>query len=154
MNRIARTLFAGVALLWLGGPAVAQDYQAALAEIEATFGFVPGFIQVLPVDTVPGAWAELKALEVSETTALDARTKALISIAVAAQIPCQYCVWIDTQTAIVNGATDQEIREAVAMAALTRHWSTIFHGNQIDFEAFKEEFRGLAEAATAARATR
>ena len=39
-----------------------------------------------------------------------------------------------------HGASDREIAEAVAQAALTRHWSTMMNGLQIDFEAFKAEF--------------
>ena len=34
------------------------------------------------------------------------------------------------------------IPEAVAQAGLTRHWSAILNGLQIDFEAFKTEFGG------------
>lgn len=33
------------------------------------------------------------------------------------------------------------------MAALTRHWSTVFHGNQVDIESFKAEFAEIAKAA-------
>jgi len=40
------------------------------------------------------------------------------------------------------GATDAEIAEAVAHAGLTRHWSAILNGMQIDFESFKAEFGG------------
>ena len=88
---------------------------------------------------IAGAWALTRDLEFSETTALAPKTKALISLAVAAQIPCQYCIWADTNGAKAAGATDEEIAEAVGMAAHTRHWSTIFNGLQIDFEQFKAE---------------
>lgn len=79
---------------------------------------------------------------------MPAKTKALISLAVAAQIPCTYCIWADTQSARLAGATDEEIREAVAMAALTRHWSTVFNGMQVDFETFKKELGGEMSAAS------
>ena len=64
----------------------------------------------------------------------------LVNIAVGAQIPCRYCVHADTLAARQHGASDREIAEAVAQAALTRHWSTMMNGLQIDFEAFKAEF--------------
>jgi hypothetical protein len=35
----------------------------------------------------------------------------------------------------------------VAMAALTRHWSTVFNGMQVDFETFKKELGGEMSAA-------
>jgi len=38
-----------------------------------------------------------------------------------------------------NGATDEEIREAVAMAAISRHWSTVLNGMQVDLNAFKSD---------------
>jgi alkylhydroperoxidase/carboxymuconolactone decarboxylase family protein YurZ len=39
----------------------------------------------------------------------------------------------------VYGATDEEIQEAVAQGAQTRHWSMIVQGNQTDLEAWKSE---------------
>lgn len=45
----------------------------------------------------------------------------------------------DTAVAKANGATDEEIREAVAMAAITRHWSTVLNGMQVDLPTFKSE---------------
>ena len=57
----------------------------------------------------------------------------------AAQIPCHYCVYFHTAAAKANGATEEEIREAVAMAAIVRHWSTVLNGMQVDLDAFKRE---------------
>ena len=137
---------AGLAVASVPRIAVAEDkaaIQATLKDIEQTFGTVPGFIKKFPPAALPGAWQELKAIELSDDTALPPKTKSLISLAVAAQIPCQYCVWIDTLSAKAAGATEAEIREAVTMAALTRHWSTIFNGLQVDMTEFKHDFAGL-----------
>lgn len=128
----------------------AMSAEATLADIEKTWGFVPGFVKAFPPSALPGAWAELKALE-GENTALSAKEKALIAVGVAAQVPCQYCVWLDTRSAYLAGATDQEVQEAVAMAAIVRHWSTVLHGNQIDFETLKQEFAEFDKAAMAMR---
>ncbi|AMS43431.1 alkylhydroperoxidase [Aminobacter sp. Y103A] len=65
----------------------------------------------------------------------------------AAQIPCSHCIWADTESAKQAGASPEEIQEAVAMAALTRHWSTIFNGMQVDFETFKKDLGGEKSAA-------
>ena len=110
------------------------------AEIEEVFGFVPTFMREYPEHGIRGAWILTRDLELSDQTALSPKVKSLINIAVGAQIPCQYCVFADTQAAIAAGATEDEIREAVAQAALTRHWSTVLNGLQIDFEDFKAEF--------------
>ncbi len=123
-------------------PALADDYDATIKDIQSTMGGVPSFVKQFPKAGLPGAWAEIKAIELNDKTALPPKVKSLISLAVAAQIPCNYCIWSDTQDAKRAGATDQEISEAVAMAALTRHWSTIFNGMQVDFDTFKKEMGG------------
>lgn len=116
--------------------------QATYDDIQKTFGSVPSFIKLLPKAAVAGAWQETKDLEFSDKTALPPKTKALIALAVAAQIPCDYCIWADTQSAKQLGATNEEIGEAVALAALTRHWSTLFNGLQVDFDQFKKDMGG------------
>jgi AhpD family alkylhydroperoxidase len=113
-----------------------------LKDVETTFGGVPTFVTKVAKSALPGFWTLEKGLELNESTALDAKTKALISLAVASQIPCQYCVWADTNTLRQMGATDEEIAEAVAMAGLTRFASAQFYGLQIDFEQFKAEMGG------------
>jgi AhpD family alkylhydroperoxidase len=62
-----------------------------------------------------------------------------MGLAVASQIPCHYCVYFHTAAARANGATDEELREAIAMAAIVRHWSTVLNGMQVDFVSFKQE---------------
>ncbi len=42
----------------------------------------------------------------------------------------------------MNGATEAEVREAVAASAHVRHWSTVLNGMAYDFEAFKAEIDG------------
>ena len=121
-------------------PDAAAD--AAYAEIEATFGKVPEFVKLFPKAAVAGAWAEVRDLEFSDKTALSPKEKSLISLAVSAQIPCHYCVWEDTKSARDAGASDEEIAEAVAMAAVTRHWSTFFNGMALDFDQFKADLGG------------
>jgi len=110
-------------------------------DIEATLGMTPTFMQIYPKQGIAGAWAMTKGLEM-EKGALEPKVKSLINIAVAAQIPCRYCVWLDTKMAREQGATDAEIAEAVAQAGLTRHWSAVLNGMQVDFETFKAEFGG------------
>ncbi|MGV0912388.1 carboxymuconolactone decarboxylase family protein [Martelella sp. FOR1707] len=120
----------------------APDVEAVYDEILKTYGVVPTFMKVYPKHGIAAAWALTRDIEVNENTALSAKTKSLINIAVAAQIPCRYCVWVDSVAAKQLGASQQEIAEAVAQAALTRHWSTVLNGMQIDFEEFKAEFGG------------
>lgn len=111
-------------------------------DIEATLGVVPTHVHAYPPSAVAGAWAMTKGLLFDESNSLEPKVKSLINLAVAAQIPCQYCIWLETKTARAQGATDAEVAEAVAQAAYVRHWSTVINGLQIDFETFKTEFGG------------
>lgn len=112
--------------------------KAVYEDIQKTFGAVPTFVKQIPTAALAGFWQEEKDLELSDKTALSPKVKTLISLAVAAQIPCTYCIAADTATAKQLGATDQEIGEAVAMAGLTRNASTMFNGLQVDLEVFKK----------------
>lgn len=130
--------------LAVAAPAVAfaGDVEATRTDIAATLGGVPSFIDSVAKAALPGLWESTKALQFSDDTALDMKAKALISLAVSAQIPCACCVWMDTNSARAAGATDEEIAEAVAVSAQTRAWSTVFHGMQVDLETFKAELGG------------
>jgi len=136
-------------------PAYAEDASSAAAykDIEQTLGSVPGMFKAFPESGIAGAWAEFKSLQLNPNTALDGKTKELLGIAVSAQIPCQYCIYFHTAAAKLNGATDQEIQEAVAMAAIVRHWSTVLNGMQVDLATFQQETDTiLARAAEMAKA--
>ena len=122
-------------------PASAQtaQAQATYQDIEKTLGFVPGFFRQMPESAIPGAWGEMKGFQLNPNTRLNGKTKELIGLAVAAQIPCQYCIYFHTAAAKANGATDEEIKEAVAMAGVVRHWSTVLNGNQVDLDSFRHD---------------
>jgi AhpD family alkylhydroperoxidase len=124
-------------------PGLAQDSKSAAEttyrDIQQTLGSVPGFFKQFPEVGIAGAWAEFKTLQLNPDTKLSGKMKELIGLAVSAQIPCQYCIYFHTAAAKANGATDEEVREAVAMAAVVRHWSTVLNGMQVDLVAFKGE---------------
>ncbi|TPL05035.1 MULTISPECIES: carboxymuconolactone decarboxylase family protein [unclassified Mesorhizobium] len=139
-RKIGLLAFAAGALLAIT-PAHAEDASAAAAykDIQATLGSVPDMFKTLPDVAVAGAWAEIKGVQLNPNTALDGKTKELMGLAVAAQIPCQYCIYFHTEAAKLNGASDEEIKEAVAMAAIVRHWSTMLNGSQVDLATFKKQ---------------
>ena len=139
----ARSLLAASALaltvLVNASPAPAGDASATYQDIEKTLGMVPGFFKVFPQSGIAGAWDEFKTIQLNPNTALDGKTKQLIGLAVAAQIPCQYCIYFHASAAKANGASQEEIAEAVAMAAMTRHWSTVLNGMEVDLGSFKKD---------------
>ncbi len=144
-NTFAIAAITAATLLSAGSFAAAQELPSVentYKDIEATFGVVPSHIKTYPKSAVAGAWAMTKGLLTDKNNALEPKVKSLINLAVAAQIPCQYCTWVETKFAKAQGATDEEVAEAVAQAAYVRHWSTVLNGMQIDFETFKTEFGG------------
>jgi AhpD family alkylhydroperoxidase len=119
-------------------PVTAKKNEAVLKDIETTLGFVPGFIKSASDALLPSLWLALKDVQMGET-ALDGKTKELIGLAVAAQIPCEYCVYFHTEAARANGANEQQIKEAIAMASVTRMASTVLNGSQVDVAQFKKD---------------
>ena len=126
----------------LGALAVADEHppeaQAAYQEMKAMFGVVPTFMKQFPEEAVAAAWDEMKGIQLAEG-ALGGKAKELIGLAVAAQIPCRYCIYFHTQAAKLHGASDREVKEAIVLAALTRHWSTFLNGVAADDAKFRAE---------------
>lgn len=113
------------------------------AAVNATAGEPPKFFQDTYPEYALKSALEARAILEGEGAELDAKTRQLIALGVAAQIPCAYCVYAHTKKARAAGATEGEIREAVATAATVRQWSTVLNGMAYDFEAFTEEVDGM-----------
>ena len=120
----------------------AQDNEAfkkAKNEIEQTFGTFPSWFEAYPEYALPEAWELYKTLKGPKSN-ISSKNAELIQLAVSSQIPCVYCVYFHRISAKAFGATDQEINEAMALGAETRHWSMILQGSGISFDDFKVEF--------------
>jgi len=120
---------------------------ATLKEIEGTMGFVPQFVRAIPAALLPSWWQTAKDFEMNPTTALDGKTKELIGLAVAAQVPCEYCIIYHTEAARMAGASEEQIKEAVAMSAITRESSTLLNGLQVDKVQFRKDLDKLMAGA-------
>ena len=116
----------------------------AETEMKEAFGTVPAMFKVYPNHMRASAWEWFKSAD-SPDAAIPAKYSELISLGVASQIPCSYCVYAHTTMAKMLGATDEEIQEAVASAANTRHWSTVLNGAGVEFEEFKAEWDKILE---------
>jgi len=142
-----RVMTVCVAVLLLSTSLLAQESQMeankmAEAEMEATFGTVPVMFKVYPDHLRASAWDWFKAT-MSPDAALPAKYSELVALGVAAQIPCDYCVYAHTTMAKMHGATDAEIQAAVASAANTRHWSTVLNGTDVSLDEFRKEWDGI-----------
>ena len=95
--------------------------------------------QVFTGQELEAAWQEYQTVYRNPDAALDGKTKQLIALAVAAQIPCQYCTLGHTMAAEKAGASEAELKEAVAVAAQVRKLSTMLNGLQYDMDKFRAE---------------
>jgi AhpD family alkylhydroperoxidase len=139
-------------LLCLGSGSVHADSknsaaEAARSDIAKTLGFVPHFFQVMADAAVSGAWGEMKGLQLNPNSSLPGKTKELIGLGVAAQVPCRYCVFAHTEFAKLNGASEAELAEAVAVAGLARQFSAYTNGMQVDESAFRADLKRMADNA-------
>jgi AhpD family alkylhydroperoxidase len=151
--RLLRNVFAiSLSTIIISTSLIAQESHdhatmKAEAEMKETFGTVPIMFKVYPEHMRASAWEWFKSVG-SPESAIPAKYSELISLGVASQIPCDYCVYAHTTMAKMHGATEEEIRNAVANASETRHWSTVLNGAAVDFEEFKAEWDGILEYVT------
>ncbi len=139
MNKLL-TMISAVALLTAiaGSAAYAQEQTPAEVCAEATkmFGASLPELELYPDSGVVGVWTWMKDVEDGKG-ALSPKVRELIGLAVASQIPCEFCIHYHRKAASAQGATEQELREASAVAAYTRHWSTMLYGTQVDLDEYK-----------------
>ena len=101
------------------------------------------FKQTLPEQALKQHW-DLQLAVTNPKGALEGKTKQLIALGVAAQIPCVYCVYGHAKLAKAAGATDAQIKEAIATAALVRFNSTMLQGSGYDLQKFQQEVDRLS----------
>jgi len=99
----------------------------------------PDYFRTTIPPTVLGPLLEGYGALSGESAALEPKVRELIALAVAAQIPCTYCVHAHAANAKASGATEEEVLAAVATAGYVRLFSTALHGSEYDFDAFVAE---------------
>jgi len=69
--------------------------------------------------------------EVFKPGALSAREKSLIALAVSHALQCPYCIDAYTSGSIKTGADEEQMMEAIHVAAAIRGGSSLVHGVQM-----------------------
>lgn len=118
--------------------------QEVYREIEDTFGLVPTFLKLLPDSSLELEWQLFKRTQLEEGP-IPQKYRELIGIALSGVMKCRYCALFHTEAAMLNGATQAEIEDAVHFAKASAGWSTYLNGLQIDFDQFEEEMRQASE---------
>jgi AhpD family alkylhydroperoxidase len=118
----------------------ADDFSAAYQDITETFGSFPGFFWLFPRDQLAETWDAFTALQMNPDIVVDARTRELIGVAVASQGgSCRSCVYFHAAAALANGASREEIREAVSIGVATQRLDAAISEAGSDLAAFKRE---------------
>jgi AhpD family alkylhydroperoxidase len=153
LNVLKSAVLSVVAITALAVPVMARaqtprspQAQAAFADVKKTLGVVPAFIREMPDENVAPFWDQLKTLQLNPKTALSGKTKELIGLAVAAQIPCRYCIYAHAEFAKLNGASERELREAIATAGIAREMSALTNGQSPDTHTPEGKASGEAQA--------
>lgn len=120
------------------------EYENTLEDIEETIGIVPGFMKALPKEVLVQEWPLFKKYNFEET-AIPAKYRELMGLAIAANLKCPYCQLFHKGAAAMNGATEEEFAETVFLASYTSRWSAIIHAQNYDYQKFKEEFEQIGE---------
>ncbi len=117
-----------------------QVYQ----EIEETLGLVPTFMKSIPESSLELEWQLMKQVQFEEGP-IPNKYRELMGVAIAAVTKCRYCAFFHTEIAKLNGATKEEIEDAVHFAKSSAGWSAYLNGLQFDFDQFKKEVLQVCE---------
>jgi len=112
--------------------------QQVYEEIKGMFGLVPTFFKSIPDSSLEPEWQLMKQTQF-EDGPISGKYRHLIGVGISAALRCRYCSLFHTEAARLNGATDEEIQDAVHFAKTTASWTTYVNGMQTDFDQFKKE---------------
>ena len=99
------------------------------------------FIELHPKAVQPAADAYYKAVEEKVFNgAIPLKYPQLVALSASVAMKCEYCVPAHTSFAIAAGATEEEIKTAVAIAADVALNSSMLYGTQFDMEEFLKMF--------------
>jgi AhpD family alkylhydroperoxidase len=115
-----------------------MNRQEVYREIEEMFGLVPSMFKVVPDSSLELEWRLLKRVQFDEGP-IPNKYRELIGVAIAAATKCRYCALYHSEVAKLNGATEDEIEDAVHYAKSSAGWSTYINGLQLDYDEFKDE---------------
>ena len=74
----------------------------------------------------------------SDESPINVKEGRLVAIAVSAAIRCEYCISAQVHSAKMAGATDDEIKAAIQIAAEIQRFSTLLYGNDFGIERLEK----------------
>jgi|TARA_B100002051_G_C16346124_1_gene444115 AhpD family alkylhydroperoxidase len=98
-------------------------------------------IEIHPKAVQPAADVYYKAVEEKVFNgAIPLKYAQLAALSASVAMKCEYCIPAHTNFAIAAGATDEEIKTAVAIAADVALNSSMLYGSQFDMDKFLKMF--------------
>jgi AhpD family alkylhydroperoxidase len=131
-------------LLFVGmySTAFSQDTALTLEEKQQLLAASP-FNSVYPASILKSSDTYFKAqMGLYKEGAIAEKEAHLVALATSAAIKCEYCIPYHIAELKRLGASEDEIKTAVLIAADIMKMSTLFYGNEFDLEAFKKMLRG------------
>ena len=99
------------------------------------------FIEMHPKAVQPAADAYYKSVEEKVFNgAIPLKYAQLVALSASVAMKCEYCIPAHTSFAIAAGATEEEIKTAVAIAADVALNSSMLYGTQFDMDEFMKMF--------------
>ena len=99
------------------------------------------FIEMHPKAVQPAADAYYKAVEEKVFNgAIPLKYAQLVALSASVAMKCEYCIPAHTSFAIAAGATEEEIKTAVAIAADVALNRSMLYGTQFDMDEFMKMF--------------
>ena len=118
--------------------------QEVFKEMEQMFGLVPSMFKSVPESTLGYEWELFKRVHLEEG-AIPNKYRELIGVAISAISKCRYCAYFHTELAKLNGATEEEIEDALHFTKSSAGWSAYINGLQLDFDEFAKETDQVCE---------
>ena len=131
-------------LLFVGmySTAFSQDTALTLEEKQELLAASP-FNSVYPASILKSSDTYFKAqMGLYKEGEIAEKEAHLVALATSAAIKCEYCIPYHIAELKRLGASEDEIKTAVLIAADIMKMSTLFYGNEFDLEAFKKMLRG------------
>ena len=131
-------------LLFVGmySTAFSQDTALTLEEKQELLAASP-FNSVYPASILKSSDTYFKAqMGLYKEGAIAEKEAHLVALATSAAIKCEYCIPYHIAELKRLGASEDEIKTAVLIAADIMKMSTLFYGNEFDLEAFKKMLKG------------
>lgn len=137
-----KKLFFILLLVGLQTTSFSQDGQLTAEEKKELLAESP-FTSVYPESILKSSNAYFKAqMGIYKEGAIAEKEAHLVALGTSAAVKCQYCIPYHISELKRLGASEDEIKTAVLIAADIMKMSTLFYGNEFDLEAFKKMLRG------------